>query len=268
MTYQVGFNLEVPFSNRQARYNKRRTELAVQRLRADWQNVIEQIKADVINNAQQFSASQTRLEKQRDILYFSSNELRYLRIRKKIAPKEDSNPSFALTQVLAAQDRQGDAKSQLIAAIADKHRALFELNRATGILINSDVIPEEGAPTSPGLFSVYHHYIEDRPEFACDASALESATRAQAKEALHVRRRQRRSGVKRLVTPNWDWESSIEMPVESTEFSHSHSLELWEQHTSSENLGPAEATANWNVPAAEVPAIVESIRYPLDSSND
>ena len=200
VTYQVGFNFEVPFANRQARHTKRRTELAVQRLRADWQNTIEQVKVDVLNNAQQFTATQTRLEKQRDILKFSSSELRFLGIRKNIAPKENSNPSFALTQVLAAQDRQGNAKSQLIAAIADKHRALFELNRATGILINSDVIPQEGGPPKRGLFSVYHQYIEDRQPFGVEATALERLTMAQTRQA----RRQKHSGVQQLIEPVWN----------------------------------------------------------------
>ena len=206
VTYQVGFNFEVPFANRQARHTKRRTELAVQRLRVDWQNTIEQVKADVLNNAQQFSATQIRLEKQKDILKFSGSELRFLGIRKNVAPKENSNPSFALTQVLAAQDRQGSAKSQFIAAIADKHRALFELNRATGILINSDVIPQEGGPPKRGLFSVYHQYIEDRQPFGVEATALERLTMAQTRQA----RRQKHSGVQQLIEPIWNQGPSSE----------------------------------------------------------
>ena len=194
LTYQVGASFEVPLTNRQARYNRRRTELVVERLKADWQMIIEQIKADVLDNAQEFSASQVRLEKQREILHFSGSELRYLGLRKTIAPKETSNPSFELTQLLAAQDRQGAAKAEYVAAIADKHRSIFELNRATGILINADVIPTIGGPARPGFFSVYHQYIEERAKFSDPASALESQTKLEAKE-------NRRPGLKQILHP-------------------------------------------------------------------
>jgi len=99
-----------------------------------------------------------------------------------VAPKETDNVSFALTQVLSAQDRQGEAKSDFIAAIADKYRAIFELNRATGILINSDVIPQEGGPGRPGCFSVYHHYLEERGSFEGPLAEVENATRAKSNE--------------------------------------------------------------------------------------
>ena len=194
LTYQVGASFEVPLTNRQARHNRRRTELVVERLKADWQMIIEQIKADVLDNAQEFSASQVRLEKQREILHFSGSELRYLGLRKTIAPKETSNPSFELTQLLAAQDRQGAAKAEYVAAIADKHRSIFELNRATGILINADVIPTIGGPARPGFFSVYHQYIEERAKFSDPASALESQTKLEAKE-------NRRPGLKQILHP-------------------------------------------------------------------
>ena len=192
ITYQVGASVEVPFANRQARYNRRRTELIVERLKATWQMTVEQVKADVLDNAQEFSASQIRLQKQQEILQFSGSELRYLGLRKTVAPKETSNPSFELTQLLAAQDRQGTAKADYIAAVADKHRSIFELNRATGILINADVIPTVGGPPRPGLFSVYHQYIEERSVFADPAIALESQTRAEAKQ-------HRRPGIKQIL---------------------------------------------------------------------
>ena len=194
ITYQVGASVEVPFANRQARYNRRRTELVVERLKANWQMIIEQIKADVLDNAQEFSATQVRLEKQQEILKFSASELQYLGLRKTVAPKDTSNPSFELTQLLAAQDRQGAAKAEYIAAVADKHRSIFELNRATGILINDDVIPAASGPARPGLFSVYHQYIEEKAEFSDPAAALESRTRTEA-------RQNRRPGIKQILHP-------------------------------------------------------------------
>ena len=160
VTYQAGFNFEVPFANRQARFNRKRTELVISRLKADWQAVIEQVKADVLTTAESFLASQLRLQAQREVLQYSGRELYYLQVRKTIAPKEESNPSFALTQLLAAQERRGTARAQVIGAIADKHRAVFELNRATGILINDNVIPGDGGPIRPDCFAVYHQFVE------------------------------------------------------------------------------------------------------------
>ena len=181
LTYQVGADFEVPLANRRARFNKRRTELVVARLRADWQGLIQEVKADVLDNAQEFSATQQRLQTQREVLKFTASELRYLGLRKTIAPKETDNVSFALTQVLSAQDRQNEAKSDFIAAIADKHRAIFELNRATGILVNSDVIPEDGVLIRPGFFTVYHQFIEDKAVLEGPLNYVESTTRAKSK---------------------------------------------------------------------------------------
>ncbi len=165
VTYQAGFNFEVPFANRQARFNRKRTELVISRLKADWQGVIEQVKADVLTTAESFLASQLRLQAQREVLQYSGRELYYLQVRKTIAPKEESNPSFALTQLLAAQERRGTARAQVIGAIADKHRAVFELNRATGILINENVIPGDGGPARPDCFAVYHQFVEEECVF-------------------------------------------------------------------------------------------------------
>jgi len=177
VTYGVGINLEFPLRNRQARYNNRRTELGVARLQAEWQQLIEQVKAEVLDSAQVFSASQARLELQQQVLQYSTSELAYLQIRKDLAPKESDNPSFALTQVLAAQDRQGQARAELAGAIADKQRAIFELNRATGILVNTDVIPTDGGPGKSGLFAVYHQLIEQTPEFDARAAELRNYVR-------------------------------------------------------------------------------------------
>ena len=243
VTYQVGASVEVPFANRQARYNRRRTELVVERLKADWQMTIEQIKADVLDNAQEFSASQIRLEKQQEILQFSGSELRYLGLRKTVAPKETSNPSFELTQLLAAQDRQGTAKADYIAAVADKHRSIFELNRATGILINADVIPTVGGPPRPGLFSVYHQYIEERSIFADPAITLESQTRAEAKQ-------HRRPGIKQILhsrSHGVDHHAPIEhAPIEHAPIEHT----------------PIQHTPIQHAPIPHAP-IQETPRYPL-----
>ena len=95
VTYQVGVDFEVPLANRRARFNQRRTELVVARLRSDWQDLIQQVKADVLDNAQEFQASQQRLDTQRQVLKFTANELRYLGLRKTVAPKETDNVSFA-----------------------------------------------------------------------------------------------------------------------------------------------------------------------------
>ena len=180
LTYQFGVDFEVPLANRRARFTKRRTELAVARLSADWQVLVQEVKADVLDNAQEFLATQQRMQTQREVLKFTASELRYLGLRKTVAPKETDNVSFALTQVLSAQDRQGEAKTDFIAAIADKHRAIFELNRATGILINSDVIPLDGGPGCPDCFSVYHQFIEDRGALNCDLNVVESETKAKS----------------------------------------------------------------------------------------
>ena len=165
VTYGVGFDFELPIGNRQARFRQKRTQLAVTRFEQQWLQLIEQVKAEVLVNAADFDASQKRVQSQRNVLKFALEELYFLKARKIVAPREESNPSFALTQILAAQDRQGAAKAGFVESIAGKQRAIFELNRATGILVNEDVLPADQAVGRPGFFAVYHQLVEEKPNY-------------------------------------------------------------------------------------------------------
>ena len=174
VTYGVGFDFEVPIGNRQARFGRRRTQLSVARFEQQWLQLIERVKAEVLVNAEDFDASQKRLQSQASVLKFALEELYFLKARKIVAPREESNPSFALTQILAAQDRQGAAKAGYIESVAEKHRAIFELNRATGILVNEDVLPADQAVGAPGFFAVYHQLIEEQPCLNCVSSKAQN----------------------------------------------------------------------------------------------
>ena len=169
VTYGVGFDFEVPIGNRQARFGRKRTQLAVSRFQQQWLQLIEQVKAEVLVNAEDFDASQKRLQSQMNVLQHALEELYYLETRKIVAPREETNPSFALTQILAAQDRQFSAKAGFFASVAEKQRAIFELNRATGILVNEDVLPVDECVGCAGCFAVYHQLLEEKPEYNCQA---------------------------------------------------------------------------------------------------
>ena len=168
VTYGVGFDFEVPIGNRQARFGRKRTQLAVARFEQQWLQLVEQVKAEVLVNTQDFDASQKRIQSQQNVLKFALEELYFLNARKIVAPRKESNPSFALTQILAAQDRQGAAKAGFVESVAGKQRAIFELNRATGILVNEDVLPADEAVGRPGFFAVYHQLIEEKPNYECE----------------------------------------------------------------------------------------------------
>ena len=169
VTYGVGFDFELPIGNRQARFGRKRTELAVARFEQQWLQLIEEVKAEVLINAENFDASQKRLQSQQNVLKFALEELYFLNARKVVAPREESNPSFALTQILAAQDRQGAAKAGFVESVAEKHRTIFELNRATGVLVNEDVLPADQAVGRPGFFAVYHQLIEEQGSYNCES---------------------------------------------------------------------------------------------------
>jgi len=256
VTYQVGVDFEVPLANRRARFNKRRTELVVARLRADWQGMIQDVRADVLENAQEFNASQQRLETQREVLKFTANELRYLALRKAVAPKETDNVSFALTQVLSAQDRQVEAKSDFIAAIADKYRAIFELNRATGILINPDVIPEAAGPGRPGCFAVYHHYLEERGSFEGPLCCVEGAIRAKSDEY------KTQSGVACLNAEGCAYPARTnQSSYQSVGPAYGSPSDVIQ--SSFQTSGPAYGPVDVIQAAGELPAVTARPRYPL-----
>ncbi len=185
-TYELGLNLEVPIHNRVARFTKRQTELRVARLTARWQSVLETVKSDVLTSAQDFNGGQQEFEGQLDVLRNSFNEYRFLQIRKRRAPRENSNPSFDLTQLLAAQDRLFTSKAGVARAITTRQQALVALNRATGILVQPHVIPLDSGPARHQLLCVFHQYEEGKRDFGRTARQAQHRVKSASRRSINT----------------------------------------------------------------------------------
>ena len=181
LSYQLGLDLELPWGNRVARFSKRRAEYALAVAMSRWREAIENTKADVLTAGQDFVSVQQRYERQLEVLRFSTDELRYLQLRKSIAPAENAIPSLELTQILSAQDRQTEATTALVEAIAEKYRSLFRLNQATGIAVQEDVLPSESHLANPRFLKIYHQFLEDTPVLGRYANAVGAGTQARSR---------------------------------------------------------------------------------------
>lgn len=172
---EVGMNFEMPIGNRKARYSRRKAEIALQKIVVDWKRAVADVQADVLTSVQNLQVEQAQLEIQADIIHNSTRELFYLELRKREIPSRQSNPSFALTQLLAAQDRQVAANVAYISAIGKKQEALFDLNRATGILIRQQDL--DCPPACPRQIYVYHQWREQAPRFTGQAHSIATTVR-------------------------------------------------------------------------------------------
>jgi len=158
-TYELGFNFEFPLQNREARFSKRKAELVLAKLSRRWSAAVESVKKDVLVAVQDLDTNSTLLERQRTIYQSSQERLAFLEQRRFNIPKEGTIPSLQLGQLLDVQAQLAKSKADFAEALANRQRSMFELNRATGILVQ----PGEACLTNPGSHScvvVYRQYLE------------------------------------------------------------------------------------------------------------
>lgn len=182
-TYQLGFNFEFSLQNRQARFQKRRAELALARLSSQWAAAIEMVKSDVLSAAQNLSTSQSLIDRQANIFGSANERLVFLEQRRYHIPREGAIPSLQLGQLLDVQSQLADAKSQYADALASREMAKFELNRASGILVQAGCAGLENPGTHNCLTIFTQHIKTDR---VYRSQAVQTAKRLIAVSEKHT----------------------------------------------------------------------------------
>lgn len=137
-TYELGFNFELPIENRSARFAKRRAELALARLDRQWKSAVELVKNDVLTAVQELETSNSVAQRQRKLFESSSQRLDFLEQRRYAIPQAGAIPSLQLAQFLDVQSQLAAAKAAYASAIAERGKSQFNLNRATGLLVQED----------------------------------------------------------------------------------------------------------------------------------
>ena len=93
-------------------------------------------------------------------------------------PKEGAIPSLQLGQLLEVQSQVADAKAGYVESLANRERAKFELNRASGILVQSGCAGLEG-PGTHNCLTVFTKHLEterrnrkEATQAACNIKAV------------------------------------------------------------------------------------------------
>jgi len=158
-TYELGFSAEFSLQNRRARFEKRRAELAIARLNSQWKAAVEDVKKDVAEAVQNLETNNLLVQRQQQLFESSRNNLIFLEERRYNIPKEGAIPSLQLGQLLDVLERLSTAKADFAQAIGDRTRAQFDLNRASGILVQEGCRGLENPGTNNCLL-IYHQYRE------------------------------------------------------------------------------------------------------------
>jgi len=151
----------MPLGNRAARFRKRQVELVLSNLEAQWRDSIEQVKKDVLDAAQDLSVSQKKMFRQQEIFDSTTERLNYLSLRKNELPKKTDVLGLQLTQLVQVQAAVARSKSSYAAALAERGRAVINMNRATGILVQ----PTSTSLQDPGqhqFVKIYRQSIEGK----------------------------------------------------------------------------------------------------------
>lgn len=206
-TYSVGFDVNVPLANRTARFQKRKNELALARLNREFQNTVEQVKRDVRFAANQMEVSDQQWSEQKKVVQSIVASLQNLEARQFRAPREGSDSAFQLTQILDAQSQISSSKSAFIEALANREKAVVDLNLATGILVNQVDAGLPHAMERNRPLMVYRNFRDSRDAYLPHADRVSEEARTASRPS---RLTQRRAGSRQFGYPTQSLYSDVQ----------------------------------------------------------
>ena len=136
--YGAWLNFEYPiFWNREAKSQRRRTELQFMLQQREFEDIVEQVGLDVKQAVRVLEANARALHLARQAINESLREVAYRESRQRLAPQRNAQPSVTLDLLLRAQQRLGQAQLDYIESLSKYNRALVQLRRATGELVET-----------------------------------------------------------------------------------------------------------------------------------
>jgi outer membrane protein TolC len=149
--YTTGLMFEMPLGNRAAKARLCKRQLEIQQfsfqLKQTVAVVVEEIEVAVRDVDAAYNEAQARYLSMKA----ADTEIKYLESRWRLLPSEDQVAGIVLEDLLAAQERAGNAEIGYASAQVSFNMALAHLNRATGILLQCLSDPgsgERGMPPS------------------------------------------------------------------------------------------------------------------------
>lgn len=261
-TYQLAVNFEMPLGNREARFRKRKVELELAALEAQWKDTIELVKKDVLDAAQDLSVSQKRMLRQQEISTSLEERLSYLLLRQNQVPKETDIRSVQLSQLLSVLAAVARSKSNYSSALAERGRSLINMNRATGILVQ---------PTSPSLqdpgqhqfVKIYHQFIEGKRDYRQFAESTVSNTWLISKQ---LPKRSRRGRPTRQPAPHPEALISGETTIAETRYRQVNDVPLQEATQGPIIAQPLESETTYSAPKSAPESAADFSQRPIAQS--
>ncbi len=139
-SFGAGFAMEVRLGNRTAKFRNREAELALLRSESELQSTIQGVELEVKLAYRNLEAVGSQLEMLQQIIDDTYQEITLIQQRTEIAPRQGDIPSVQLNLVLDALLRLANAKNQYLDAVGLQQRSLIDMKRATGTLVQSDVL--------------------------------------------------------------------------------------------------------------------------------
>ena len=165
--YSIGLQFEVPINNRAARARHERRALEVRQLQNKYLTTLETVRLEVEVAVREVETSQQELLSKQAAMSARGRQLDYLTRRWERLPGEEVSASLMLENLLNAQDQLASAEYEFLQAQMTYNLSLTNLKRATGTLLQRDMISihtvhQNGLPTYilHKAMPVYDHPVQ------------------------------------------------------------------------------------------------------------
>jgi outer membrane protein len=133
--YTAGLQFEVPLGNRLAKARLLKRQLEFQQFSLQLRQTVAVLVEEIEVAVRDVDASFREAQAQYLAMQASATEIKYLEARWRLLPSEEQVAGIVLEDLLAAQDRYGNAECNFATAQVSYNISLANLNRATGILL-------------------------------------------------------------------------------------------------------------------------------------
>ncbi len=152
--YTAGLQFEVPLGNNLAKARLQKRQLECQQYSLQLRQTVAVLVEEVEVAVRDVDASFHEAQAQYLAMQAAGTEIGYLEARWRLLPSEEQVAGIVLEDLLAAQERYGNAEFNFASAQVGYNISLANLNRATGILLKclpASTPPQQKMPPEKGL---------------------------------------------------------------------------------------------------------------------
>jgi outer membrane protein TolC len=147
--YTAGLQFEVPLGNRLAKARLLKRQLEFQQFSFQLRQTVAVLVEEIEVAVRDVDASFREAQAQYLAMQASGTEIRYLEARWRLLPSEEQVAGIVLEDLLAAQERYGNAEFGFASAQVGYNISLANLNRAAGILLKCLPAPSPAQQVAP-----------------------------------------------------------------------------------------------------------------------